>query len=308
MASTINSSTSNGIVITPDTSGEIELQASGTTITSITANGMAVDTNTLYVDATNNRVGIGTSSPSEKFHVSDTSTSTVKSRTQASTGYVDIGMGGNSGVFDTTASDGIRLRLSGNDAVAVTSSGEINFVKSGSLVKYRFNSGSDPYLSSGSIGCAYFNASSSDATAYAIVTNKDSASTMHHICFKNLNSVVGTISTTNYNTAYNTSSDYRLKENITPMTGGINKVKLLKPCTWTWIGDGSFGQGFVAHEAQEVVSEAVHGTKDEVNDEGNPVYQGIDQSKLVPLLTAALQEAITKIEDLESRIQALESA
>ena len=132
--------------------------------------------------------------------------------------------------------------------------------------------------------------------------------------------------------AYNTSSDYRLKENVAPMSGSIDRLKQLKPCTWTWKIDGSNGQGFVAHEAQTVVPEAVSGTKDAMrteeyevtpavlNDDGNvvteavmgtrevPDYQGIDQSKLVPLLTAALQEAITKIEDLESRIQALESA
>jgi len=108
-------------------------------------------------------------------------------------------------------------------------------------------------------------------------------------------------------TSFNTSSDYRLKENVTPMSGSINRLKQLKPSTWSWVQDGSHGEGFLAHEAQSVVPEAVTGTKDAVDDEGNPVYQGIDQSKLVPLLTAALQEAITKIEDLETRIQALEN-
>ena len=116
--------------------------------------------------------------------------------------------------------------------------------------------------------------------------------------------------TNNNNTSvsYNTTSDYRLKENVAPMSGSIDRLKQLKPSTWSWVQDGSHGEGFLAHEAQAVVPEAVTGIKDEVNDEGNPVYQGIDQSKLVPLLTAALQEAITKIEDLETRIQALESA
>ena len=66
--------------------------------------------------------------------------------------------------------------------------------------------------------------------------------------------------------------------------------------------------GFLAHEVQDIVPEAVTGTKDAVDDEGNAVYQGIDQSKLVPLLTAALQEALTKIDDLESRLAALETA
>ena len=101
--------------------------------------------------------------------------------------------------------------------------------------------------------------------------------------------------------SYNTSSDYRLKENVVPMSGSIDRLKQLKPSTWAWVQDGSHGEGFLAHEAQEVVPESVHGTKDAVDVEGNPVYQGIDQSKLVPLLTAALQEAIKRIEALEAK-------
>ena len=74
-----------------------------------------------------------------------------------------------------------------------------------------------------------------------------------------------------------------------------------------WKSDGTRVDGFIAHEAQEVVPEAVTGTKDAVDEDGNPEYQGIDQSKLVPLLTKALQEAVTKIEALEARVTALEA-
>lgn len=124
--------------------------------------------------------------------------------------------------------------------------------------------------------------------------------------FRRSGNQVGSISVTSTATAYNTSSDYRLKDNITAMTGGIEKLKQLKPSTWTWKEDGSHGQGFVAHEVQKVISQAVSGTKDAVDNDGSPIYQGIDQSKLVPLLTSALQEAIAKIEDLETRVQELE--
>ena len=123
-----------------------------------------------------------------------------------------------------------------------------------------------------------------------------------------VNNIVGSITCTPSSTAFNTSSDYRLKDNIQPMTNSIEKVKLLKPCTWSWKVDGSNGQGFVAHEVAEIVSQAVTGTKDAVDKDGKPEYQGMDYSKLVPISTSALQEAITKIEDLETRIQALESA
>lgn len=107
--------------------------------------------------------------------------------------------------------------------------------------------------------------------------------------------------------AYNTSSDYRLKTDVQPMTGATERLKALKPVNFEWIADGTRVDGFLAHEAAEVVPEAITGEKDAVDADGNPEYQGIDQSKLVPLLTAALQEAIAKIESLESRIQALES-
>ena len=119
---------------------------------------------------------------------------------------------------------------------------------------------------------------------------------------------VGYIQVRSTSTLYSTSSDYRLKENLVEITDGIERVKLLKPKRFNFIGHEETVDGFIAHEAQEVVPEAVAGEKDAVDHEGNPEYQGIDQAKLVPLLTAALQEAIAKIESLEARIQLLENA
>ena len=127
----------------------------------------------------------------------------------------------------------------------------------------------------------------------------------------------GSISVATNSVTYNTSSDYRLKENIVPITDGITRLKTLKPSRFNWKGDtDSTRDGFIAHEVT-AVPEAVSGTKDEVYTEdeanknikaGDPKYQGIDQAKLVPLLTAALQEAITKIETLETKVAALEAA
>jgi hypothetical protein len=129
------------------------------------------------------------------------------------------------------------------------------------------------------------------------------------LVFRRNGSNVGNISVTSSATAYNTSSDYRLKENVVSLTGAINRVSNLQVHRFNFISDdGRTVDGFIAHEAQAVVPECVTGTKDEVDDDGNPVYQGIDQSKLVPLLTAALQEAIAKIEALETRLSALEAA
>ena len=127
--------------------------------------------------------------------------------------------------------------------------------------------------------------------------------------FYNGNGVVGRIVTSGTSTAYNTSSDYRLKENVVDMTGAIDRVKQLSPKRFNFISDADTTvDGFLAHEAQTVVAEAVTGTHNEVDDDGNPVMQGIDQAKIVPLLTGALKEAIAKIEDLETRIATLEGA
>jgi hypothetical protein len=118
---------------------------------------------------------------------------------------------------------------------------------------------------------------------------------------------IGSIVGTATNTSYNTSSDYRLKENVISLTGAADRLNQLQVRRFNFIADpDTTVDGFLAHEAQAVVPECVTGTKDEVDDEGNPVYQGIDQSKLVPLLTAALQEAIGRIETLETRLTALE--
>jgi hypothetical protein len=125
------------------------------------------------------------------------------------------------------------------------------------------------------------------------------------ILFRRDTTSVGSISVTTIATAYNTISDYRLKENVAPLTGAIDRVNNLQVHRFNFIADpDKTVDGFIAHEAQAVVPECVTGTKDEVDADGNPVYQGIDQSKLVPLLTAALQEALQKIEDLEGRLTA----
>jgi hypothetical protein len=129
-------------------------------------------------------------------------------------------------------------------------------------------------------------------------------------------SAVGSISVNASSVSYNTSSDYRLKENIAPMTGALEKITQLKPVTYTWKSDGSNGQGFIAHELQEVIPDCVTGEKDAVktytDEEGNeqtiPKYQGVDTSFLVATLTAAIQEQQTIINDLKARITALEGA
>ncbi len=127
--------------------------------------------------------------------------------------------------------------------------------------------------------------------------------------YYNANTERGYIAVNQYAVTYSTSSDYRLKENVVPISNGIERVKELNPCRFNFIGANTNNvvDGFLAHEAADVVPESVTGEKDAVNENNEPIYQGIDQSKIVPLLTAALKEAIEKIEQLENRIQTLEN-
>jgi hypothetical protein len=127
-----------------------------------------------------------------------------------------------------------------------------------------------------------------DTTKILLATT--TTSTRALIEFNNGNGNVGSINTSGSATNYVTSSDYRLKNTITPMTGALAKVALLKPCTYKWNADGSDGEGFIAHELAEVCPDAVVGIKDAVDENGNPIHQGIDTSFLVATLTAAIQE------------------
>ena len=119
--------------------------------------------------------------------------------------------------------------------------------------------------------------------------------------FKFQGSAVGTITTNGTTTAYNTTSDYRLKENVQLMTGGLDTIAALKPVTYDWISNGSAGEGFIAHELQAVIPEAVYGEKDAVNDKGEIKPQGVDFGKIVPHLVAAIQELTTRLAALENK-------
>ena len=147
-----------------------------------------------------------------------------------------------------------------------------------------------------------------DAGRKELLMGTTTTSTRALVEFINGNGSVGSITVSGSSTAYNTSSDYRLKENITAISDGITRLKTLKPSRFNFKTDkDTTVDGFLAHEVT-AVPEAITGTKDEVATEdsvshkkGDPIYQSIDQSKLVPLLVAALQEAIGRIEALEAK-------
>ena len=190
-------------------------------------------------------------------------------------------------VFSTTA-DGAS---SPTERMRITNGGSIYFGVT-----------SDP---SGTVGGSAFLVAGSDRKILRLATTTTAAVGLAE--FYNANGSVGAIATSGTSTSFNTSSDYRLKENVTAVTDGITRLQQLKPSRFNFIADpAKTVDGFLAHEVQSVVPEAITGEKDAVDDDGNPIYQGIDQSKLVPLLTAALQEALAEIESLKARVTALE--
>ena len=148
---------------------------------------------------------------------------------------------------------------------------------------------------------------SNTTTGILVASDNTSSKTALMMRDKNTSAVAGTITFDGSSAQYNTSSDYRLKENVTPITDSLSRVNQLKPSRYNFIADSDKTlDGFLAHEVQDIIPEAISGEKDALNEDGTPNYQGIDQSKIVPLLTAAIQEQQTIIEDLKSRIETLE--
>jgi len=323
------------------------------------------------------RIGIGTLVPGVKFEVNgdglqvrldgtaDTSRGIMLRNTGSAEGQIQTD--GNMHFIQEDSGKYMRFSTANAERMRIESNGDLRFGlgSGGSSVGPKFYGGT---LTTGQNGFVIFpEANGSSAVKLQSLVNNTGARI--HFRFTNPNGTVGQITTSGSATTYATSSDYRLKTDAQPMTGASARVLALKPVNFEWISDGSRTDGFLAHEAQAVVPEAVTGTKDAMMDEeyqvsaatgdiytpaaeayvdadGNdvdavnqtihsanaeepetfadgqqwrettaavmgtrsvPDMQGIDQSKLVPLLTAALQEALTEITALKTRVEALEA-
>ena len=118
----------------------------------------------------------------------------------------------------------------------------------------------------------------------------------------NFGTYIGGISFYGSTTTFSTSSDYRLKENIIPISDSITRLKQLKPSRFNFKQYPEITiDGFLAHEVQDIVPEAVTGDKDELDLSGKPVYQAIDHSRLIPLLVASIQELEARVKELENK-------
>jgi len=269
--------------------------------------GASVNRFTIYEDGvgdrlvinTSGQVGIGTTSPSQALQVAGAIVATGAATTYSADGIYLQNKG--SSIFDISA------WRSGASASVLTFSTESGSDAS-PIERFRCDSSGRLLVGTstdGGAGGLSIRPNHSEGATQLVFDRNHTTNTSTVIVFENNDGTIGTITYTNTATAYNTTSDYRLKENIVPIIDGITRLQQLKPSRFGFIADPTKTvDGFLAHEAAEVVPECVTGEKDAVDADGKPVYQGIDQSKLVPLLTAALQEAVAKIETLEARLTA----
>jgi hypothetical protein len=249
---------------------------------------------------TSKRVLVGTSSSigGESFQINNGTTANTVGLYNGTSGTAGAGTTINFRT-DGGATGATKASISGQNDSTYSYLGRLVFSTSdsaGSLTE-RFRITSDGTLQSRNV----------NGSNIVCINNGSSGTAL--IYFQTTGAELGKIRINGAGVAYDTTSDYRLKENVEPITGAIDRVQALKPWRFNFISHPEVTvDGFLAHEAQEVVPEAVGGAKDEVDADGKPVYQGIDQSKLVPLLTAALQETIAELQALKAEVASLKAA
>jgi len=265
----------------------------------------------MRIDSSGN-VGIGTNSPTSGIKLD------VVNSSASGTGAITTVRLNHPG---TTAGDGPRLLFTagasttGGCAIAASgvalNSADMLFYAGGNTERMRLNSAGQLMINTtsltGSPDQMQLYPSTTGSYQYGMMIGGNGTGfNVYAMRFLNTYTpaVVGSIYIGSTSTAFNTSSDYRLKENITPMTGALARVLQLKPCTYKWKADGSDGEGFIAHELAEVCPVAVTGVKDAVDEDGTPHYQGVDSSFLVATLTAAIQEQQVLITELKARLDA----
>jgi hypothetical protein len=289
------------------------------------------------------KFGIGTNAPSNTLHVNSSSTDVAKFASTGAYTFVALNnatrnwalsAGSTFGIYDSTAAaTRMSIDSSGNVGIGTAPADKLHvegniYLGTSSSTIFLRNNGSNESMRIDSSGNLLVGNTNTDPTfnrvdgmnissSHAIFSRggaswdlgRNSTSGVHISFYTDNGSArvsAGNISSNGSTTAYNTSSDYRLKENVDYDFTALDRVAQLKPARFNFIADADTTvDGFLAHEVQDIVPEAISGQKDAVNDEGNPEYQSIDQSKLVPLLTKAIQEQQAQIEALQSEINLL---
>jgi len=265
-----------------------------TTAPSGTAGNTISFTQAMTLDASG-RLGIGTTSPASVYRMSLTGDGSsivggLALTSSGNTAYIGQ-VGGTSADCEywNAANGYMRFATNNTERARITSGGDLLVNRTSTLGSAKF----------------VVEADTTTVNPMTVSNSRSTTATDYSILFYRNASLVGSVQTSLTATSYVTSSDYRLKENIAPMTGALSVVSQLKPCTYTWKSTGETSQGFIAHELQAVVPECVTGEKDAVDADGNPKYQGIDTSFLVATLTAAIQELNAKVESLTTELNAL---
>lgn len=279
---------------------------------------LTVDTDALFVDSTNKRVGIGTASPEELLHIENSSGNAFLQIISGSSSASQINFGDTADdnvgrisyfhssdnmLFTVNAAEAMRIDANQNVLVGKSSTG-------GAIPGIELNPDGRIQVTRDGNTVLNINRITDDGKLVSFLQD-----TVEH----------GSISIAGSTTSYNTSSDYRLKEDFKPIESPTERIMALNPVNFAWKNGSGRVDGFIAHEVQEVIPEAVTGKKDAVeieevevtpavlDEEGNeitpavieqkeiPLMQGIDQSKIVPLLVATIQ-------DLQTRLSALEGA
>ena len=238
------------------------------------------------------RLGIGTTSPDNKLHVYNTIDGFISKFTGGTSSNINIGVfASNSsgfGSIGTQSAHRFNIFTDGTDRMGIKSNGQIDFASPGTP-----NQSGISMFGGTNGGIMYM---------YRPVGQNGDIIRFQTAISSNASTRVGYINTTSSATTYNSASDYRLKENVTKITNALDRVSKLKPSRFNFIIEPkNTVDGFIAHEVQKIVPEAVTGVKDEIDENGNNHYQGMDNARLVPLLTAAIQELEARIKILENK-------
>jgi hypothetical protein len=264
-------------------------------------------------------LGVGVASPATKLHISDNTGSPAFRMNGAATA--------NNGPFIEFYKNNVRKMLMGNESLLIgggSTSDNFGFYNEGAFDFKWYINGTTPKMTLDSAGNVLLGTTNTDPTlnrVNGVVVRGNAGILMRtpsgfsefglsvtsgiHVYFTSDNGTArvygGNISTNGSTTAYNTTSDYRLKESVQPLVGGLARVNALKPSVYKWKSDGSTGEGFLAHELAEIVPIAVTGEKDAVKKDGSIEAQGVDLSKLVPILVTAIQELTARVQTLEAK-------
>ena len=294
MASIISAGTtsSTALNMSGDTSGVLQLASNNGTV------GLTMDTS--------QNVGIGTSSPSSALQISRPQGAvTITSTTTTNSVYLGFNNGGGNSYVGVDTSTGSVFSSGSYGMTLFNAANSATTFFTNATERMRIVSGGGVVVAGTTqIGSARFSTYGGGGSGDDCWSTKPITNITYNpgVFYNNAGSLVGFIQCSGSATTFGTTSDYRLKENIAPMTGALDTVLALKPVTYKWKSTGEGSQGFIAHELQAIVPECVIGEKDAINEDGSIKPQGIDTSFLVATLTAAIQELNKKVTDLEEQV------